>query len=339
MNGQGRLLSSIVGRARSPVGTAFFAAAALTGCRALLDLPPIGAEDSPDSGLESGISIPTTEAGSEGGPSCATVVRPAEGDYTYALINSARKGEEQIFVLSADGKNEDSAFGGVTNIPDPPNTTFSARLTHGDNNTYLTRFFFNSGHTDEYTFQAAPNAGLQVVNVKQRQFNDAFNVNAKCDPPVDVIRCGMLPNETWRAAPVGTFTFGDNAGSFNTVIDFTYVVDDDAGLVSQLSVNGKLVDTYHLKETRTLKGNIFGVETAEYWFARENGLLIQAMFKAGDISSKKVDGLTMTLGTVPLEFKGHAEFLLTDLTPKPLPDAGAPADAGEKDAAKDAKKD
>lgn len=315
----------------------FVSALVLVGCRALLDLPPIGDQEAlTDGGGGSETSaIPTNEGGgNEAGPGCATVSLPAEGDYTYTLINSARRGEEQIFVLTSDGKSENGTFGGVTTIPESPGLTFLARLTHGENNTFTSRFFFNSGHTDEYTFQASPNAGLRVVNVTQRQFGGQFNVNAHCDPPVDVIKCAMVPNETWRAAPVGTFTFGDNAGSFNTTIDFTYVVDDDAGLASQLSVNGKLVDTYHLKETRTLKGNIFGTETAEYWFARDNGLLIQATFAAGDITSKKVDGLTMTLNTVPLEFKGHAEFLLTDLTPKPLPDAGAPVDA-----AKDAKKD
>ena len=317
------------------------AALVLAGCRALLGLPPVGEELSEADGGPTS-SVPTNEAGPAAetgpvGPTCATVSLPPEGDYIYTPVNPARKGEEQLFILNSDG-TENGPFGGITTIPEGTNTSFLARVTHQNDHTYLSQFFLNGNHTDEYTFNASPNSGLQVVNVKQRQLGDGFIVNAKCDPPVDVIKCAMTPNQAWRAGPKGTFIFNGNEGSFNTTIDFQYVVDDDAGLASQLSVDGKLVDTYHIKETRSLNGNLYGTQLAEYWFSRQNGLLIRASFTTGDITSKKTDGITLRLGELLFEFKGHAEFVLSSLDPKPLPDAGPPADSGVKDAnTKDAK--
>ena len=72
-----------------------------------------------------------------------------------------------------------------------------------------------------------------------------------------------------------------------------------------------------------------GTQDNHYWFAKDTGLLVQAKIKTGDYDSNMANGAIAKNGIVVIEYKGHAEFILTSLTPIPLPmpvmDAGPDA--------------
>ena len=286
---------------------------ALGACRALLDL-----EDGPPApdGLPDG-SVAEAAAALDGGadaPADGDLVPcprfiPPEGVYTYATT-SPLGGREQIWVLDANGMETE----GIVLLDEVVGPRFTATVRHDDASRWRYRVDFHPLHYNEYTFIASPQAGLSVPKLEENLANNA--VIANCDPPVDAIRCPMIVGAQWAGAATGTFF---DAG-FDAKLAFTFRTTES------LAVAGRLVESYHVIETREVSRELSGREHNEYWFSIENGLLLQAKVQVGTIGSGVVDGIVFRAFGVN-QYKVNVEFRLVSTVPAPLPsDAGADAD-------------
>jgi len=305
------------------------------GCRALLDLPDIGES----AGLVEDSGVPDTTpppvlpvTGSDATPAPCKAYLPAEGFYNYVPLDNTKRGREAVFKLVNNGTKEDGTLFPPESIPGEGAPSLRAKLTHKDATTWVFRADLNKQHFTEFTFKTSDAVGLQVISVTEGLFS-TIEVKATCSPPVDLLRCTtMVGGEKWFGGAVGTFAFFGNQGSFGATVAFTII--DDMGAAPP-SVGGKLVDSFHIHEDRSFTNQVAGTQGNDYWFSKENGLLVRAVFEGGDIMSGVVDGgISMTPApNLALEYKGRAGFILDKLEAEPF---NPPADAGG-DAKKDAK--
>ncbi len=301
-----------------------FVAVGLVGCRALLDLPDVGSSEiAQDAALTPDTAIappPVPEAAPVEKP-CVSLA-PLEGEYRYQAIAAGRQGVEGIFQLEPANPKLDKATPFINKTPVDLGGTFPGFVRRRSEGGFTVQFDFNPTHTETYVFTPSTTSALQALSVTETVFGSA--VQGTCDPPVDLVKCAMTPGLSWTGLASGTYA----GATFTTTLTFEYIDDGEA---SKIPVGKVFVPSYHVHETRSFKGNVFGGQDNHYWFAKDTGLLVQAMLKAGDYETNVANGIQVTANGNTFEFKGHAEFILTSLEPIPFSDAG-------RDAATDAKK-
>jgi hypothetical protein len=183
-------------------------------------------------------------------PARAAVLRPAAGVYVYR-----GSGTEH---LSLPPKTQQQG-------PEMP-----ATVTHRSDGCWTFRLDYSNQHWQTWIY-CPRNGGLverggQTFERWDFVFTKYDSTSTfTCDPPSVVIRDGMHSGDRWRQQCRGTSS--GTTGEGVTSGPYT-VVNDDASVV----VGGTRVPAYHLRQERTLSGSQHGTQTADLWFAKDNGL-------------------------------------------------------------------
>ena len=167
---------------------------------------------------------------------------------------------------------------------------------------WVVRFDYNTSHWQTWEYCAR---GGQLLEMGGQSFQRwdfvAFKVDTTttftCDPPSIAIKATMKVGDSWTQSCSGTST--SIKGKATSSGRYTFLGAE------QLDVGGRVVDTYHFRQLRTLSGGQTGTQESEFWFAH-NGLPIK------NTRDTSVDSSSI-IGTVTYTEK--AEFALVSLTP------------------------
>ncbi len=182
-------------------------------------------------------------------PPNTSVLRPAAGVYSY-------RGS------------------GTEHLSLPPKTQnqgplMPATVTHRTDGCWTFRIDYNTAHWQTWIY-CPRNGGL--VELGGQTFERWDFVFTKydststftCDPPSVAIRATMRAGDQWRQTCSGKSS--GTTGTATTSGPYTFVGPEN------VVVGGTAVPAYHFRQVRTLSGNQTGTQSADLWFAVNDGL-------------------------------------------------------------------
>lgn len=214
----------------------------------------------------------------------AAVLRPAAGVYVYRGTGTEH--------LSVPPKRQSQG-------PRMP-----ATVTHQSDGCWTLRIDFSSQHWQTWIY-CPRNGGL--VELGGQTFERWDFVVTKydstsqfsCDPPSVAMRAEMRPGDHWQQSCRGTSS--GTKGEAVSSGQYTFIGDE------VVVVGGRDVPAHHFRQLRTLSGSQTGTQTTDYWFAKQNGLLLRNR-RAVTVHTDTVIGSST--------YTERGSFLLTSLQPE-----------------------
>jgi hypothetical protein len=182
-------------------------------------------------------------------PANPEVLRPAAGVYSYRGTGTER--------LSLPPKTQAQGPG------------MPATVTHRRDGCWTFRIDYSSQHWQTWVY--CPRAG-GLVEMGGETFERWDFVVTKydststftCDPPSVIIRAGMQPGDAWQQSCRGTSS--GTEGETVTSGPFRFVGEET------VTVGGTAVRAYRFHQERTLTGSQRVTQSADLWFAEQDGL-------------------------------------------------------------------
>ena len=179
----------------------------------------------------------------------AAALRPAAGVYLYRGTGTEH--------LSLPPKTQHQG------------TRMPATVTYRSDGCWTFRLDYNTHHWQTWIY-CPRDGGLVELGGQTFERWDfvftKFNSTSKftCTPPSVAIRAGMRSGDEWPQTCRGTSS--GTKGEAVTSGPYTFVGDD------VVSVGSERVPAYHFRQVRALTGSQTGTQTANLWFAKQNGL-------------------------------------------------------------------